>query len=270
MKVLDAHTHFHDPNWAGGLLWPKPGQDHHRICLPANYRAEIGAGPVVAVETSPRAIDDQRLAEIAHSDAMVLCYVNNLQPLEPGFEQRFEQAQKDPKWRGLRLRPIDAFDLAEPRLIATLARLESKGHIELGVRDPARLASFRKLALALPRVNFVLTHCGHPPLEVDGPERFDPLWDLPNVYVKLSPPQVANFSAPLVRRRLQDHIHLLRQNFGAERLMYGSNWPVCLNPRPFGDWIGAMFSNIPGEAEAIMGGTARALYRIAPADQPVG
>lgn len=115
----------------------------------------------MAVETSPRPVDDARLAAIAATDDMILCYVNNLHLLDVGFDKRPQAALKDPKWRGLRLRPIESFDLTSNVLMDALAQLENKGHVELGISVPNRLNVLHRLCRALPNVRFVLTHCGH-------------------------------------------------------------------------------------------------------------
>lgn len=263
MKIIDTHTHFHDPERVDDLLWPKPGDAHNRTCLPQTYRDEVGEGPVVAVETSPRRIDDVRLAEIAHGDDMVLCYVNNLQPLEDGFEQRLAIAVDDPKWRGLRLRPIEAFDLGSRELVQALSRMEGKGHVELGVRQPERLQQVRKLCRELPGVDFVLTHCGHPSLEPGAQAYgYEYLAGIENVFVKLSTPQFSDFGSPDVRARLESHVQRLRLTLPAARFMFGSNWPVSTNSAEFRDWLGSLFAAASGEAEALFRTTAEALYRI--------
>ncbi|MET1416676.1 amidohydrolase family protein [Roseibium sp. HPY-6] len=270
MAFIDTHTHFHDPETVDDLLWPKPGDPWNRTCLPDNYRDEVGAGPVVAVETSPRKIDDVRLAHIANSDDMIVAYVSNLQALKPGFEARLELALKDLKWRGLRLRPIEAYELHSKVLCDALAAMSGKGHVELGLRHPGRLNEFQHLCRALPDVNFVLTHCGHPSLS-EPPERvaFKVLEGLDNVIIKLSPPQFESFSSPDIRYRLQHHISLLRNMLSAEKLMYGSNWPVSIEANEFKDWLGQLFSTHSGEAEAVLGGTAKRAYRLEQVIEPI-
>lgn len=269
MAFIDTHTHFHDPESFDDLLWPNPGDPWNRTCLPGNYREEVGAGPVVAVETSPRIIDDVRLADISHSDDMIVAYVSNLQTLKPGFEERLDLALTDRKWRGLRLRPIEAYELQSSVLCDALAIMSGKGHVELGLRHPSRVIEFKQLCNALPDVTFILTHCGHPNLADSLDESmFKVLEDLDNVFVKLSPPQFDCFGSPDVRNRLQQHIGLLRDMYSGERLMYGSNWPVSEEANEFKDWLGQLFSNRSGDAEAVLGGTAARAYRIEQSSEP--
>jgi predicted TIM-barrel fold metal-dependent hydrolase len=262
VQPLDCHTHFYDPSWPGGLVWPKPDAPAHRVCLPVNYREEVGEGPVVAVETSPRPQDDARLARIAGEDPMILCYVNNLQPLAEGFEHRLARSARDPKWRGLRLRPIEAYDLTSLALGDALTRLIGLGHVEIGVRDPGRLADFAALCRSLPEVRFVLTHAGHPPLNGGAAAEFDHLDGLENLFIKLSPPQNADIDDPKTLARMEAHLTKLRTLVPADRLMFGSNWPVCANPSTFREWLQGVFGWDSRETRAVLGKTARDLYRI--------
>lgn len=223
----------------------------------------MGSNPVVAVETSPRPTDDARLAGLARDNPQIVAYVSNLRPLSEGFDHRLAAAARDPKWRGIRLRPIEGYDLASRDLIRALAALEGLGHVELGIRHPQRLDALRQFCRALPGINVVLTHAGHPVL--NGAETlsdYSRLNGLGNLFVKLSPPQDGDFSDPATRDRMCRHFTALRDFLAPNRFMFGSNWPVCANPGPFRKWLSGLFSASAAEVEAVMAGTARTLYRL--------
>jgi len=54
--------------------------------------------------------------------------------------------------------------------------------------------------------------------------------------------------------------------FGADRIMYGSDWPVCLLAGDYGQVLDLVQSYIKGlsqpEQEAVMGNTAKAFYML--------
>lgn len=266
MRLIDTHTHFHDPFWPGGIVWPKPGEAHHRPCLPETYRREVGPHPVVAVETSPRPQDDARLARLAAETPQIVAYINNLQPLAEGFADRLAASARDGKWRGIRLRPIDAFDLSSRQLRDALSRLEGLGHVELGIRHPARLEELRALCLALPGVRFVLTHAGHPRLRGAETGFGYGLLALENLHVKVSPPQGADFGDAELRTRYATHLERMCEYLPPSRFMYGSNWPVATAPARFTDWIRARFPQ--GIAEDMLWRNASGLYSVLDADCP--
>lgn len=75
-----------------------------------------------------------------------------------------------------------------------------------------------------PDVAVVLDHCGFADCSGDPPyERATPLWNLtafPNLHVKFTPTFAARAGGD--RRRLLEHVV---ERFGAERVVWGSDWP---------------------------------------------
>ena len=135
---------------------------------------------------------------------------------------------------------------------------------------------------ALPEVRFVLDHAGKPPIASGEPGAGDtPPWtgamaawaaDLralaarPNVAVKLSGLVTeADWAAwtPAQLRPVMDHV--LAQ-FGPDRTMFGSDWPVCLLAASYAEVVAAAAPVLDGltaaERAAVRCGTARAWYRL--------
>jgi L-fuconolactonase len=122
---------------------------------------------------------------------------------------------------------------------------------------------------AHPDVRFVVDHLGGIAETVDDIGWEAGLRELaarPNAYAKISG------LAGLVRgedgARLRRIVDVALEAFGAERLMYGSDWPLAeLGAGPVG-WRGAVEELIgglsPAERRAIMSGTASAFYRVGP------
>ncbi|PIP98053.1 MAG: amidohydrolase, partial [Rhodobacterales bacterium CG18_big_fil_WC_8_21_14_2_50_71_9] len=58
--------------------------------------------------------------------------------------------------------------------------------------------------------------------------------------------------------------------FGPERVMWGSDWPVCRLRAEYGDWLAAAQALTAGLDDgaraAVFGDTARAFYRLAQRD----
>lgn len=126
---------------------------------------------------------------------------------------------------------------------------------------------------ALPEVLFVLDHAGGPDVGGDAfgawREAMRALGALPNVAVKLS--------GVLGERdvdRLRPYADVLFDAFGASRIMYGSDWPVCLLDAGYDRVIGAAerlcASLSPDERELVFGGTAVAWYRLVIRTSPRG
>jgi L-fuconolactonase len=133
-----------------------------------------------------------------------------------------------------------------------------------------QLPAVRGLVQACPDTQFVLDHCGKPPIRAG---QLDPwrgavreLAALPNVVCKLSGLvteadmqawQVSDL-APFV-----DHV---LEVFGPRRLMYGGDWPVVRLASTYVRWRDTAFTLVSrlsdSERAQVLGGTATRIYRL--------
>jgi len=147
------------------------------------------------------------------------------------------------------------------------------------VLRPSQLPAAVRAAASLPDLRFVLDHLGN----VAVRPRPDPAWAagftalarLPNTACKLSgifsAPAPAGKSGPGERpddsvAHLRPYLHLALDSFGPDRLMFGSDWPVCTLGASYTDVVTAaltLTSTLSGpEQAAILAGTARSVYHI--------
>ncbi len=135
---------------------------------------------------------------------------------------------------------------------------------------PHQLGAVLEFAQLLPDQKLVIDHLAKPYIK-DG---FFQGWEvlmrelgkLPNVYAKLSGLVT---EADWTRWRYEDFVPYLNvalDAFGPERLMYGSDWPVCLLAAEYGEVFGIVdrFSQAFSDAdrEMIFAGTAQSFYGI--------
>ncbi len=123
-----------------------------------------------------------------------------------------------------------------------------------------------------PTLRIVLDHLAKP--VVQGPPPREWRRDLrelarrPNVACKFSGVVTevpgGRWSADLVR----PYFEVALEAFGPDRLMFGSDWPVCLVAADYAGWLAAVERFVqplaPDERNALMGGTATSVYRLAP------
>jgi len=136
-----------------------------------------------------------------------------------------------------------------------------------------QLRSCADAVAATPSLTFVLDHLGKPSIR-DGAaglaswrEAIAPLAAQPNVYAKLSGLVTeADWNAwrPSDLRPFTDAALEL---FGPQRLMFGSDWPVCLLAASYERVLSALRENLDAlsatERDDIFGGTAIRAYRLA-------
>jgi L-fuconolactonase len=165
------------------------------------------------------------------------------------------QEEPDPRWLGRADVRRGLAAVADANLV-----------YDLLVRPPQLPAAVETVA-ALPELRFVLDHAGKPDIAHGG---IDPwrahvaeLGALPNVAVKLSG-LVTEADPDWTVDQLRPYAGVLFDAFGADRIMFGSDWPVCLLAGTYDDWAQAaeqLTAELSDdERAAVFGGTAAHWY----------
>jgi L-fuconolactonase len=140
---------------------------------------------------------------------------------------------------------------------------------ELLVKPPHLPAALRVVA-ELVDVEFVLDHCAKPPI-ADGvlepwASRIRQLATHENITCKLSGLVTEADWAGWSPQALRPYVDIVVEAFGPQRLMFGSDWPVCLLASSYGRWVATVDELIAhlgdDERAAVTGGTARRFYGI--------
>ncbi len=171
------------------------------------------------------------------------------------------QDEPDPEW------------LLRPEVLRGIAAAGDAGlAYDLLVLAP-QLAVARAVAGRLPDVRFVLDHLAKPPIAAGGwqpwADDLAALAELPNVTAKLSGLVTeARWDDPDAERIGRYARHALAE-FGAERCMFGSDWPVCTLAAGYGDVLDlacAITADLGGADRAgVFGGVATRVYGLADA-----
>ncbi len=119
-----------------------------------------------------------------------------------------------------------------------------------------------------PHQIFVLDHIGKPRIRdrVMSPwrENIRRLAERPNVYCKLSGLVTEADHSAWTKGDLAPYLETVLDAFGPQRLMFASDWPVCLVATTYCEWFKLVAEQIgalsDAEQEAILGGTARRVY----------
>lgn len=116
-----------------------------------------------------------------------------------------------------------------------------------------------------PGGTFVLDHLGKPRIGPDGLAEWKalvtPLAALPNVVAKLSG-LLTEAGPGWTRRDITPFVETALELFGADRLMFGSDWPVCTLVASYADTLAILDTLSPTERTAILCGTAVNTYRL--------
>jgi L-fuconolactonase len=236
--IVDAHQHFWDPAradypWMIGEaaeLRRRFGPEHLAPLLD-----EHGVGGTVLVQARSSLDETRELLELAAATPFVLGVVGWVDLTDPDVARVL--AGLDGPLVGVRHQVHDEPDprwLLRADVQRGLAAVGDAGlAYDLLVRT-AELPAAVETARRHPDVRFVLDHAAKPPLRSGNLDAWAngvaALADLPNVTCKLSglftEAEPGTALAPIVERALRW--------FGAERCMFGSDWPVCLLAADYG------------------------------------
>ncbi|GAA3807549.1 amidohydrolase family protein [Streptomyces coacervatus] len=129
------------------------------------------------------------------------------------------QGEPDPEW------------LLRPDVHRGLAAVAEAGLVYDLVVLPHQLPSCTKAAAALPQLTFVLDHLGKPPIASGAlnpwAAELRALAALPNMVAKLSGLVTEADPASWTVDDLRPYTDTALEAFGPDRLMFGSDWPVC-------------------------------------------
>src|SRR4029453_3523532 len=128
-------------------------------------------------------------------------------------------------------------------------------------------------ASAFPDERFVLDHLGKPDIRANGFDTWqrdlDRIAALPNVAAKLSGLVTEADWNRWTIEDLHRYVNAALDRFGPDRLMIGSDWPVCTLAGHYDEVLDVVRTAISGrpaeEQDAILGGTARRFWRLAEA-----
>lgn len=256
LKIIDTHQHLWDTSnleypWLDGFDLLK------QQYTPEDYRKaieDINVVKSVHVEGDPAEThvvqEVEWLTEIAKKDGMISA-IAAAAPLEkPNVETVLEKLAAFDLVVGIRRmawhNPDNEF-YASPELINGVKLLEKYNlSFELCAKHD-QLSAAIELVKATPNVIHVINHCGGPNIK-EG--EFEPwathmrnLAGFENVHCKVSG-IVTMASEDWTDEELKPYIQHLVEVFGFERLMFGSDWPVCTLAAEYNGWLSALLSVI--------------------------
>lgn len=276
MRIIDTHLHLVDRGrfrypWLDGA----PALD--RDWSLDTYRAQAeAAGIEAALFMEVDVTAAERADETAWAAALpapLAGVIAACRPEEAGFAAEFDALVANPAVRGLRRILHTSPDALgqSPLFAANLRRLAAHG-LTFDLCVLARqLPIATALAAACPDVQFVLDHCGVP--DVRG-QALDPwradiaaLARLPNVACKVS--GLIAYADP--ERCSAEHLRPFVEHavavFGWDRVVWGSDWPVCTLTAALARWVAVTHELLAGttddETAKLLHANAARLYRLA-------
>ncbi len=275
LPTIDAHQHFwelgrFDTSW---LETPEHAPIHSSF-LPSDLKPlldEAGIGSSIFVQTQHNVEENRWVLGLAEANDWLAGVVGWVDLASEDCEAQLLEFRDHPKFVGVRHitqdEPDDDF-IIRPEVLRGLRVLERH-------RVPFDLLFYVKhlrhaatLARQLPDLPMVLDHLAKPEIKH---QNFQPWRDdlreasrFPNIHCKLSGMVTEAAWNGWTVEDLRPYVDTALECFGPQRLMYGSDWPVCLLAGTYGEVHAALRTLLeqlsPSEQEQIFHHTAREFY----------
>ncbi len=239
IEIIDCHTHFYDPDRPQGVPWPGKSETAlYRPVYPRDYRAlaaPLGITGTVVVEASAWPADNDWILDLARSEPLIRGFVGHLTPGDPAFAAAVSRLARNPLFRGIRVSGGDVAGLIDAGKLRDLGILADHD-LSLDVNgNVASLPAVAAVARAVPRLRIVIDHVAN--VAIDG--KTPPAEWLSGMQAAAAQPHVfckvsglvegsgrRDGKAPADVEFYRPVLDAVWERFGAERVIYGSNWPV--------------------------------------------
>jgi L-fuconolactonase len=272
--IIDAHQHFwrydvRDYAWIGDEL-----AAIRRDFLPADLARELaGAGVVAAVSVQARqTLDETRwLLELAAANDFIAGVVGWVPLVSPAVADTLAALARNSRLCGVRhvlQEEADPEFAAREDFNRGIAALRAFGLAYDILVYERQLGIARALVDRHPDQVFVVDHVAKPRIR-DGllspwREEIRELARRPNVFCKLSGMVTEADAQTWTRATFEPYADVVFTAFGPARVLFGSDWPVCLAACSYARWLDTVrelcATLSAAERDDVLGGTARRAY----------
>jgi len=276
--IVDTHQHLWDLS-KFRLPWLKDEQQLRRTFTPADYlEATRGLNVVKAVYMEVAVDPSQQLAEAEHvielcrhQESPTVAAVIGGRPGADDFRQYITRFKGSPYVKGVRQLIDDPRQFLDEKFVRGIRLLGELGMSFDLCLPPTRLRAAAELVDRCPQTRFILDHCGNadplafrsagkPPS--DGPARppehdagqwrqdIARLAERQRVICKISGIVARAAKGSWTAGDLAPIIDHCLGTFGPDRVVFGSDWPVCTRVASLRQWVEALQEVIQSRSEA--------------------
>jgi L-fuconolactonase len=277
-RSIDAHQHYWNPA-RGDYDWmPKDDSVLARPYGPADLKPHLDAHGIegtVLVQAAATVNETEYMLGIADATPHVLGVVGWVDFERAEDRATLRRLAGHPKFRGVRPMIQDIADdgwMLRPEVQWGFRAVAEEGLVFDALGFPRHLANFLTILKRYPQMRVVVDHCMKPQIRDPAPESFRH-WAEGMARIAGETGAFCKFSALVTEadpgwtvedlRPCVEHVFAV---FGPERILWGSDWPVCRLRCEYGRWrqvAETLTAHLPPAAKArVFGGTAAELYRL--------
>lgn len=272
---VDAHQHYWHFNpvrdaWIGDSMQVLRRDFLPRHVAPSLAAARIDA--VVAVQADQSENETDLLLALSRLDPSIRGVVGWVDLRADNLAERVARWRHYKQLKGFRhIAQAEADDfLLQPQIVRGVQQLGALGFCYDLLVYPRQIAAAEMLVAECGDTSFVLDHAGKPPIATgnmtEWAQDLRALAKHPNVTCKVSGLVTEASWTAWTPQQILPVLDTIAEAFGTDRLMFGSDWPVCLLAGNFtqvhevvASWASRLSSS---EQQQIFGETAARVYRL--------
>jgi len=279
MLTVDTHQHFWNlDEVAYPWLVPAYGPIYRNFDADelAPQLAAAGVDKTVIVQAMDSYADTDSMLAIAEACDWVAGVVGWVPIHDPAeTAKKLDEYGRNPYFKGMRHLIHEETNpdwVVQKQVIESLKILADRGlTFDVVAVFPNHLAHVPSLAEQVPNLKMVIDHLAKPPLGEEERavwrEQLAAAAESPNVYAKISglntvTPDFENWT----HEDIKPLVDFAIEQFGVERLMFGSDWPVAVLAGDYAkvwDETNKCLADLsPSERDAVLGGTGDAFYQL--------
>lgn len=246
MKIIDAHQHFwqYDAvknNWINDDMKILQQDYMPKDLLPVLNDLQVAG--CMAVQADQSMVETHFLLALAKNNHFIKGVIGWVDLLNPTIDIELEQLSKEDKLKGFRhlLQAEDANFMLSNHFLYGIGLLEKYGFTFDLLIYPHQMDTTYSLVEKFPGICFVLDHMAKPNIKnasIDTWKKsIKKLAQLPNVYCKISGLVTEANWSQWTSASLRPYLDIVIENFGLNRCMFGSDWPVCLLASSYENWL---------------------------------
>lgn len=275
-QIVDSHQHF----WQVGRFdypWMSPSLGVlYRDYLPSDLEPilkECNVAKTVLVQASNTLGETRWLLSLADEYDFIAGVVGWVDLTSPNVKEQLDEFTKHPKFKGVRhlveSEPSDDW-LIQPSVLNGMRALASyEATYDLLVHT-RHLKYVKMLLENCTDTKFVIDHMAKPPIagkEInEWANEIKEIAKFPNAHCKLSGLVTEADHSSWQTKDLKPYVELAFEMFGAEKMMFGSDWSVCLLAATYKqvfDSFQELLSELSdAEKNSIFGDNAVKFYRL--------
>lgn len=257
---IDAHQHFWRYNAARDTWITDEMSLLKRDFLPQDLAPELDASGIdasIAVQTDQSEAETTFLLELANTSSRIAGVVGWVDLRSPRLAERLEYFAQFPKLRGFRhiaQSETDDHFLARDEFVQGIAQLRRFAFTYDILIYPRQLPAAIELVSRVPEQLFVINHLAKPEIKARKTEpwaqHIRQLSQNKNVFCKLSGLVTEADLRKWQQFDFRPYLDVALEAFGPERLLFGSDWPVCLLAASYEQVVRILSNDLRGMSDS--------------------